>query len=106
MTPTFSFTRTAPVSSDTVVFFCADRKKLDPAGDAFDKKTGGLIGQALFHAPVFEGKPGQVLNVPLPRGARFKQAVILGSGIRASWTIWSVKRWAGIYARLWAPPRK
>jgi leucyl aminopeptidase len=80
MTLTFSFVRQAPASGDTAVLCFSDRKKLDPAGEAFDRKTGGLIEQAIAHAAGFDGKTGQTLRVALPRGTGYKHAVILGIG--------------------------
>jgi leucyl aminopeptidase len=80
MTLTLSFAKTPKPKTDTAVICVFDKKKLDAAGEDLNKKTKGFIADALDGNTSFDGKPGQVFRITLPRGNGFRQVILLGAG--------------------------
>jgi leucyl aminopeptidase len=75
-----TFAKSPNTKADTAVIFSSDKGKLLPSGDALDKKSGGLITAALETREGFKGRHGDLLSVFLPKGAGYKQALIVGLG--------------------------
>lgn len=75
-----SFAKSPKDKADTVIVFATDKKELLAAGAALDKKAGGLLTDALALRDGFKGRASDALSVILPKGAGYKQAVIVGLG--------------------------
>ncbi len=70
----------------TVVVGALDGGKLDTAAALLDKASGGTLRRALKAAPKFEGKRGQILDIPAPAGSRLDRIIVLGVGKAADLT--------------------
>ncbi|MFA5592852.1 MAG: leucyl aminopeptidase [Micavibrio sp.] len=80
MSISLSFAKSPRPKADTAVIFADDKGRLLPSGAALDKKAGGLIGAALAARGTFKGRHGDLLAVFLPKGAGYKQALVVGLG--------------------------
>jgi leucyl aminopeptidase len=78
LTPSFS--ATAKASADTAVIFVFEKNTLSGPAKALDKKAGGLIAEALANGKNFTGKAGQSAGLPLPKGAGYARALLIGLG--------------------------
>ena len=65
--------------ADIVAFIVDEGRKLPKSAAELDKASGGLLTEAATAAR-FEGKPGQIAVVVLPKGADAKRAVLVGGG--------------------------
>ncbi len=75
-----SFVKTPKTKSDTAVIFADDKSRLLPSGATLDKKANGIISAALETRDGFKGRHGDVIAVFLPKGAGYKQALVVGLG--------------------------
>ena len=75
-----SIAKAAKDKADTAVLFTNDKKELFAAGIALDKKTGGLINEALSLRDGFKGRHGDIISVILPKGSGYRQALVIGLG--------------------------
>lgn len=75
-----SFTKTAPAKADTAIVFATSKSTLLPSAKDLDKKSGGLISAALGIRENFKGRHGDLVSVILPKGAGYKQVVVVGLG--------------------------
>ena len=65
--------------ADIVAFIVDEGRKLPKSASELDKASGGLLSEALSGAR-FEGKPGQISIIVLPKGLGAKRAVLVGGG--------------------------
>ena len=75
-----SIAKSPKAKADTAVIFTAEKGKLLPAGAALDKKAGNLISSAIDTRENFKGRTGDAVSVILPKGAGYKQALVIGLG--------------------------
>lgn len=64
----------------TVIVGVLEGGKLDTAAATLDKASSGMLRRALKAAPKFEGKRGQILDIPAPAGLRLDRIIVLGVG--------------------------
>lgn len=69
----------AEAKADIVAFIVDEGRKLPNVATNLDKASGGLLTEAATAAR-FEGKPGQIAVVVLPKGLAAKRAVLVGGG--------------------------
>jgi len=65
--------------AEIVAFIVDEGQKLPKSASELDKQSGGLLTEAATGAR-FDGKPGQIAVVVLPKGSDAKRAVLLGGG--------------------------
>lgn len=75
-----SFAKSPKAKTDTIVIFADHKGQLFPSGAELDKKTKGIIGDAIKTRSTFKGKHGETLGVFLPKEADYKQVLVLGLG--------------------------
>jgi leucyl aminopeptidase len=86
MTLDIKFVNSPGKNADTAVLFVLPGKKLEAAGKAFDKKTGGFIAQILKKETKFTGKAGEMKLVTLPGKSGPRQVLLVGTGKQDSFS--------------------
>lgn len=89
------FTSQAVPKTGTVIVGALEGGKLDPAAMALDKTSGGTLRRAVKVAPRFDGKRGQILDIPAPAGLRLDRIIVLGLGKVAELTASRVESLGG-----------
>lgn len=80
MTFTTAFTTAPKINADTAVILIEEGRPPGQAGQALDKKAGGIIDDILAHSKSFTGKAGQTLSVPVSSKSGYHRIILLGTG--------------------------
>lgn len=78
-----SFSTSASKSFDTVILFIDEETAMGRAGQDIDAQAGEILSQALKIRDKFKGRHGDMLSVFLPKGAAYRQALLVGIGSEA-----------------------